>query len=88
MSQLLLAPMTMFLATGYSERSDDGFKRASRLKGNPGFEEWRTASKHGEVTTVVANRFIIKATGNDVDSIDVVRQSLEAVDLGKLAALK
>ena len=88
LSQLLLAPMTMFLTAGYSERSSDGFKRSARIGGSPGFEEWQTASKNGEVTAVVANRFIVKATGSDVESIDVVRKSVEAVDLGKLAALK
>lgn len=88
MSQLLLAPMNMFLASGYAERSDDGFKRAAKVGGSPGFEEWQTASKRGEVTAVIGNRFIVKGTGNDVDSIDVVRQSVESVDLKKLAALK
>jgi hypothetical protein len=88
LSQLLLAPMTMFLASGYSERSSDGFKRAAKVSGQPGFEEWNKGSRRGEVTAVVGNRYIVKATGHDVDSIDAVRQVLEGLDLNKLAGLK
>src|SRR5262245_73365 len=39
MNQLILAPMAMFLATGYEEKSDDGYKKATQVGGYPGFEE-------------------------------------------------
>jgi hypothetical protein len=87
LSQLLLAPMSMFLNSGYSERSDDGFKRAAKIGGQPGFEDWNSGSKRGEVTAVVGGRFIVHGTGEDVDSIDQVRQVVEAVNLSKLTAL-
>lgn len=88
LSQLLLAPMSMFLTSGYAERSDDGFKRAARIGGHPGMEEWNTSSKRGEVTAVVANRFIVQATGHDVADLAVMRQVVESVDLTKLGSLK
>lgn len=88
LSQLLLAPMSMFLGAGYSERSDEGFKRSTKIGGQPGYEEWNTDSKHGEVTTVVANRFIVKADGRDVSDLAPVRQLIEAVDVSKLAGMK
>ena len=88
LSQLLLAPMSMFLASGYSERSDDGFKRAAKIAGQPGMEDWNSRTRRGEVTAVVANRFIVKATGHQVDNIEAVRGAVEAVDLAKLASLK
>jgi len=88
LSQLLLAPMAMFLSSGYSERSDDGFKRAAKIAGQPGLEEWNSTSNRGEVTAVVGKRYIVHATGNDVETLDAVRQVVEAVDFGSLAALK
>ena len=88
LSQLLIAPVSMFLTSGYSERSDDGFKRSAKIGGQPGFEEWRNDDKRGEVTAVVANRFIVKCTGHQVESLDTVRGVVESVDLGKLATLK
>lgn len=88
LSQLLLAPMSVFLASGYSERSDEGFKRAVKVGGQPGMEEWNTDSKRGEVTAVVASRFIVKATGHDVADLAAVRKAVESVDFSKLANLK
>jgi hypothetical protein len=88
LSQLLLAPMSMFLASGYSERSDDGFKRAAKVGGQPGIEDWNARSKRAEVIAVVANRFIVKATGHGVNALDPVRDIVEAVDLSRLASLK
>jgi X-X-X-Leu-X-X-Gly heptad repeat protein len=88
MSQLLLAPMSMFLGSGYSERSDEGFKRAMKIGSVPGYEEWNTESKRGEVTALVNNRFVVHATGHDVESLDAVRKLVESVDLAKLGTLK
>jgi hypothetical protein len=88
LNQLLLAPMSMFLSSGYSERSDDGFKRAAKVGGQPGLEEWNSRSNRGEVTALVGKRYIVRATGHDVENIEAVRQVVETVDFGKLAALK
>ncbi len=88
LSQALLAPMSIFLSSGYSERSDDGFKRATKVGGSPGMEEWQVGSKHGEVTAVVGGRFIVQGTGDGVASVDPVRQIVEAVDFSKLSSLK
>ena len=88
LSGILTAPLAMFLKSGYAERDGDGFKRATTVAGHPGVEDWNTPSKRGEVTVLVADRFVIKATAHDVPSIDVVRKAVETVDIGKLAALK
>jgi hypothetical protein len=88
LNQMLLAPMSMFLASGYSERSDDGFKRATKIGGHPGVEDWNSGARRGEITAVVNNRFIVQATGHDVDDLAAVRQVVDAIDLAKLSALK
>jgi hypothetical protein len=88
LSQILLAPLSMFLTSGYAERSTDGFKQATTIGRHPGFEEWNAPSRRAEVTAVVAGRFIVKATAEDVAGIEPARRAVEAVDLTKLAALK
>jgi hypothetical protein len=88
LSQLLLAPLSVFLASGYAERSDDGFKRAVRIGQQPGMEDWSSTSLRGEVTALVANRFVVKAIGHDIDAIDPVRAIVEAVDFSSLAAVR
>jgi X-X-X-Leu-X-X-Gly heptad repeat protein len=88
LNQLLLAPISMFLQSGYSERSDNGFARAAKVANQPGFEEWNAASHHAEVTAVAGGRFVVRATGEGVPSIDPVRALVESVDMAKLVALK
>jgi hypothetical protein len=87
-SQLLLAPLSMMLAAGYSERSSDGYKKSVSMSGSPAYEEWGSDTKQGEVTALVANRFIVSAKGSSLDSIDSLRTIVNQVDLNKLAAMK
>jgi hypothetical protein len=87
-SQMLMAPLSMMLMTSYSERTSDGYKKYAAVGGSPGFETWASGSKEGEVTAVVANRFIVHARGTNVPGIDPVRAVVQAVDFGKLTALK
>ena len=88
LSQTLIAPVSMFFARSYAERSTDGFKRAASIGSHPGTEDWNTRTRRGEVMALVSNRFLVKAAGDDVSGLDMVRRAVEAVDLGKLAALK
>ena len=87
-SEILIAPVAMFMGPGYAERSTDGFKSATTVGGYPAAEDWNRRSRRGEVTVLVANRFLVKASGDDVAGVEVVRQAVERVDFGKLAALK
>ena len=88
MNQILLAPMAMFITSGYEEKSDDGYKKAVQVGGYPGFEEWEKGAKHGQTTAIVANRFIVAADAHSVESPDVARKAVESVNLAKLAGLK
>jgi len=87
-SQVGLAPYSMMLLPTYFERSSDGYKKAASLGGSPGFETWDNVNKDAEVAVVVVNRFVVMAKGRNVDSPDVVRSLVQAVDLSKLAAIK
>ena len=84
---LMMAPFRFMMASGYSKRDSEGFERAMTLGGSPGFEKWNN-DKHGEVTVVVANRFMVEGNGSGVDNIDAIRSFVSQVDLGKLAATK
>jgi hypothetical protein len=88
LNQMIFAPFAVFMASGYEERSDDGYKKAGTIAGSPGFESWEKDAQKGEVTVIVANRFVVQATGRHVASIDPVKKALESVDLAKLATVK
>ncbi len=88
LNQMIFAPFAAFMAAGYSERSDDGYKKSGVISGSPGFESWRKDSNHGEVTVIVANRFVVQANGRRVENIDAVKKAVETIDLARLATLK
>lgn len=88
LNQMIFAPFAMFMASGYEERSDDGYKKAGTIAGSPGFESWEKGANRGEVTVIVANRFVVQAKGRRVASVDPVKKAIETIDLVKLATLK
>ena len=88
-NQLFLAPLTAYLVKGYSERSNEGYRgKSEMIGGHPAFETWNSDSRRAEVIVVVANRFVVQATGHNVDNADAVRALAQAVDFSRLAALK
>ena len=58
-SQLLIAPWSMFLATGYERQTSSGYEKSVNVGGNPGFERWNTDGKDGELNLVVSKRFLV-----------------------------
>ena len=88
LNPMIFAPFAAFMAAGYDERTRDGYKKAAAIAGSPGFESWEKGPGHGEVTVIIANRFVVQASGRRVPGIDAVRKAVTAIDLRKLAALK
>jgi len=87
-NQLALAPLMMITAAGYSEKTSHGYKKASVVNGNPGYEEWNSTDKDGNIGVIVGKRFLIEAKGSGLDSIDTLKDFVGKIDLGKLAGLK
>ena len=88
LNPLLLSPVSMFLSPGFSERSTEGFRRAARVGGEPGLEEWNAGSHRGEVTAVVGNRFVVTAKGRDIADLEPVKRAVESIDFARLTKLR
>jgi len=88
LSQVLLGPATMFMSSGFEEKSDDGYKKALMIGGSPAYEDWNKPAKTADLTVVVAARFLVRGKGRDVTSVDPVRAVVQAVDFQRLARLK
>jgi hypothetical protein len=88
LAQMMFIPFTAFLSANYSERSSDGYKKGTSVKGEPAFEDVNTKDERAELTVVVAKRFIVTAHGNRGTSIENVRAVVEQMDFGKLTAAK
>jgi hypothetical protein len=88
LNQLMLAPFSLFLTSGYEKETENGYEKSAKVAGHPGWEEWNSTRKDGEVNAVINKRFIVKFEGDGVDDIKVLHQLAEASNLSKLASLK
>jgi hypothetical protein len=87
-NQLMLAPFSLFLTSGYEKETEHGYERSAKVAGYPGWEEWNSSNKDGEVNAVINKRFIVKFEGDGVEDTKVLHQLAEASNLSKLASLK
>jgi len=83
-NELALAPLLTFLTPGYSERTIGGYKKGLIVAGAPGFESYENDARRAEVTVVAGKRFIVKATGHNMDNTDATRALVSRVDIGRL----
>ena len=87
-NQLLIAPLTMMMATGYAKESEDGFEKSTTVAGYPAFEKMDKSRKRGELTVFVNQRFVVELAGTGVADHSELQAFLQKTDLKKLAALK
>ncbi len=81
----------MGLAENLQQTTDaqtaDGFERDVTLGGRKVHEKFTNASRHGELSVIVGQRFTVDLEGNGVD-MAALEQALGQVDLGKLESMR
>jgi hypothetical protein len=82
-----LMAMAGAMAPESDQETDHGYNKTYTKDGRLTHEQWDTSAKNGEYSVIVGQRFSVKANGR-ADSIDQLKQAVEAVDLSKLEALK
>jgi len=87
-AQPLIGPWSMFLATGYSRDTGDGYERAISVVGNPGFERFDNGSKRGELNMIAGQRFMVTIGGHDLVDTKVLLEFASKMDFAKVAALQ
>jgi hypothetical protein len=87
-AQMLIAPWSMMLASGYSKESSRGYEKATTVGGNPAFEKWDKASKNGELNVLVGKRFMVTIEGHDVADMKTVQDFASNINFGAIAAAK
>ncbi len=87
-AQMLIAPWSMMLASGYSRESTNGYEKATTVSGNPAIEKWQAKQRRGELNVLVNKRFMVTVEGHRVDDVKDVQAFASAIDFGKIAALK
>jgi hypothetical protein len=67
--------------------SDTGFEKDTTIGGRQFHEKFQNAGKHGEVTTIVAQRFEVDVTGDGTD-IASLEQAAGTIDFAHLEGMK
>lgn len=87
-AQLLVAPWSMMLATGYSRETSSGYEKATTVSGNPAIEKWDKSSKNGELDVFVGKRFMVTIEGHDLDDMKQLQEFASNFNFGAIAAAK
>jgi hypothetical protein len=87
-AQMLIAPWSMMLATGFANETSSGHQKAVTIAGYPAFEEWRSRDKDGTLNILVGKRYMVSIDGSNVADMKELHQFASALDLGAIANLK
>jgi len=69
------------------KETETSYEKTSTYQGYKSHEEYDRNRKDGEVTVLVAERFVVEVRGNNLP-MEAIMAALGAVDLNKLAAMK
>lgn len=69
------------------KENDNGYEKTITYKGNKGYEKYNNEYKDGEISILVAKRFVIEANGNNI-SMDQLKAAVDMIDIGKLESWK
>lgn len=67
--------------------TETGYERTTTFDGHKAFEKYDNTSRSGEISIMVAGRFVVQVEGNDVP-MDFLKDAARSIDLNKLAAMK
>jgi hypothetical protein len=71
----------------HESEQGDSYEKNETLSGQNVHEKWDAASRHGALSLIVAKRFAVDVTGDNVD-MDALKRALGQIDLGKLDSMK
>jgi hypothetical protein len=81
---MMLIPVRMMVASGYSKETSSGYEKATTAAGQPAVEKWEADDKRGELTILANDRFVIEMRGRNVGNVKTLHDFAAKVDLGKL----
>src|SRR5207244_3625129 len=69
------------------KETDTGYEKTTTYNGQKAHEQYNREGHHGEISVLVANRFIVEVKGNSV-TMDNIKSALGKIDIGKLDGMK
>ncbi|MFN4146248.1 MAG: transposase [Runella sp.] len=83
---MALMGMAAWSMASVDKETETGYEKTTTYSGHKAFEKYDKQSQNGEISVLVANRYIIQVSGNGV-SMDKIKEVLDDIDLKKLANL-
>jgi len=74
-------------STEIDRDSGDEYEKTANFNGFKSHEKYNKSSRSGEISVMVANRFVVEASGNNVE-MDALKDALTKLDLRKLDGMK
>ncbi len=78
--------MAAWTLASVDKESDDGYEKTTEYEGYKAYEKYNSKNKDGEISVMVANRYIVEVKGYGVD-MDKIKATLKDIDLDKLKGL-
>ena len=84
--QMLIAPYTMMLNSGFEKESSSGYEKTTKVNGNPAFEKWNSTSGSGEINLLTRSRYLVNVKGRKLEGPQPLQELAGKIDLSKLPA--
>lgn len=68
------------------KETSTGYERTITYQGNRGFRKYDTQSRNGELSVIIADRYVVQVNGRDVED-DQLQSALQRVDTRRLATM-
>ena len=83
-----LAMIVVSMPDDFSESVSGSTVKRAQIGGSPASEMWDPQKGSGEITVVVAKRFVASVESSKIDSLPTLRAILDRIDLKALGELK
>jgi hypothetical protein len=82
-----LLDLATTMSQNASSESDAGYEKDATVAGRTMHEKYDNRAKHGEISAIVAKRFVVELTGDGMD-MGALEQDIGAVDFARLESMK
>ncbi len=71
----------------FDRETDSGYEKTTNFSGYKAYEEYNNEGEYGKLQVLVASRFIVEASGNNI-TMEELKSALGQIDLSKLESWK
>jgi hypothetical protein len=73
--------LSKIAGTAFNQKASNGYMKGTTVGGHPAVESWNHVDRLGDISVLIARRFIVHATGTSLDGIETLRTLVARVEL-------